>query len=55
VTSPLEACTEPEGIMEQERAFFAQLGNVAYYFKLGGMLLLLDGEGTPLLMFAARN
>jgi heat shock protein HslJ len=55
VTSQPEECTEPEGIMDQEQGYFVQLGDVAYYFKLGGMLLMLDSEGTPLLMFAARN
>jgi heat shock protein HslJ len=48
-------CAEPEGIMEQEAGFFNTLGSVGYYFKLGGALLLLDAEGMPLLMLAARN
>ena len=48
-------CAEPEGIMEQEQGYFTALGSVAYYFKLGGILMLLDAEGTPLLMFGARN
>ena len=48
-------CAEPEGIMEQEQGYFAELGSGAYYFKLGGMLMMLDAEGAPLLVFGARN
>ena len=55
IASQMAACAEPEGIMDQEQGFFITLGSTAYYFKLGGMMLMLDGEGTPLLMFAARN
>ena len=55
VTLEPTTCAEPEGIMDQEQGYFAQLGSIAYYFKLGGMLLLVDAEGTPLLIFAARS
>jgi heat shock protein HslJ len=55
VAAELESCTEPEGIMDQEQAYFTALGSVAYYFKLGGMLLMLDVDGTPVLMLGARN
>jgi heat shock protein HslJ len=55
VAAELESCTEPEGIMDQEQAYFTALGSVAYYFKLGGMLMMLDADGTPLLMFGVRN
>ncbi len=55
VAAQMAACAEPEGIMDQEQGFFISLNSVAYYFKLGGMMLMLDAEGTPLLMFAARN
>jgi heat shock protein HslJ len=48
-------CADPEGIMEQEQGYFTTLGSVAYYFKLGGMLLMLDAEGAPLLMFSAPS
>ena len=41
--------------MNQEQEFFTALDSVAYYLKLGGILLLLDGEGAPLLMFAAQS
>jgi heat shock protein HslJ len=53
VASQMATCPEPEGIMDQEQAFFTALGSVAYYFKLGGMLLLLDDTGTPFLALAA--
>jgi heat shock protein HslJ len=55
VAAELESCAEPEGIMDQEQAYFTALGSVAYYFKLGGMLMMLDADGTPLLLFGARN
>ena len=55
VAAELESCTEPEGIMDQEQGYFTVLGSVAYYFKLGGFLMMLDAEGTPLLVFGARN
>jgi heat shock protein HslJ len=53
VTAQFAACAEPEGIMDQEQAYFTVLGSVAYYFKLGGMLMMLDAEGNPLLVFGA--
>jgi len=55
VAAQLATCTEPEGIMDQEQAYFTTLGSVAYYFKLGGMLMMLDAEGVPLLMFSGGN
>lgn len=55
VTAQFVACTEPEGIMDQEQAFFTALGSVAYYFKLGGMLMMLNAEGTPLVILGARQ
>ena len=55
VAAQLAECAEPEGIMDQEQGYFTALGSVAYYFKLGGMLMMLDAEGTPLLVFGARN
>jgi heat shock protein HslJ len=55
VAAELESCAEPEGIMDQEQAYFTALGSVAYYFKLGGMLMMLDADGTPLLVFGAWN
>jgi heat shock protein HslJ len=55
ITAETAACTEPAGIMDQEQAYFATLDSTAYYFKLGGMLMLLDEQGVPLLVFAARS
>jgi heat shock protein HslJ len=55
VATQQAACEEPDGIMDQEQAYLNSLGSVAYYFKLGGMLMMLDAEGSPLLMFSARN
>jgi heat shock protein HslJ len=55
VAAQQAACEEPEGIMDQEQGYFNTLGSAAYYFKLGGILMMLDPEGTPLLVFGARN
>jgi heat shock protein HslJ len=55
IASQMVACAEPEGIMDQEQGYFTVLSSVAYYFKLGGMLMLLDAEGNPLLLFSAHN
>ena len=55
IAAQLAECAEPEGIMEQEQGYFNALGSVAYYFKMGGMQMMLDAKGTPLLLFGARN
>jgi heat shock protein HslJ len=55
IAAQMAECAEPDGIMDQEQGYFAALGSVAYYFKLGGMQMMLDAEGTPLLLFGARN
>jgi heat shock protein HslJ len=55
VASQMAACEEPEGIMDQEQGYFTVLTSTAYYFKLGGMLMFLDAQGNPLLVFGARN
>lgn len=55
VSAQMAACTTPESIMEQEQAFFVALDSTAYYFKLGGMLLLLDAQGNPLIALAASS
>jgi len=44
-------CADPEGIMEQEQTYLAALTTVAGYGQAGGMLLLLDAEGEPILVF----
>jgi len=55
VTSKMVECAEPKGAMDQESGFFSSFDAVAYYFKLGGMLMTVDAEGTPLALFAARD
>lgn len=55
VASQMVECTEPEGIMDQELNLFTSFTEVAYYFKLGGLMMMLDADGTPLLLFAARS
>ena len=55
VAAQMMACDQPENIMEQEQAFFVTLGSTAYYFKLGGMLMLVNAEGTPLIVLAVNN
>ena len=55
ISAQTTACSEPADIMAQEAAFFAGLGQVAQYFKLGGMVLLFDGEGTPFMVLGATD
>lgn len=55
VTYNPTTCDSPENIMQQEQGFLAQLGEVAYYFRLGGMLLLLDAEQAPIMMMGAQD
>ena len=55
VAASMATCDEPENIMDQEQSFFVALDSTAYYLKLGGMLILLDAEGVPLLMLAAND
>ncbi|MFO7635479.1 MAG: META domain-containing protein [Caldilinea sp.] len=46
-------CSEPDGIMEQEALFLATLPRVATFEQVGGMLLLIDGENTPVMLLGA--
>jgi heat shock protein HslJ len=55
VSVQMAECAEPEGIMDQEQAFFTALDSVAYYFKLGSLLMLLDADGTPLTVMGAHS
>ena len=55
ITSQMAECSDPEYIMDQEQNFFATLGSVAYYFKLGGMVIMMDSEGSPLMVLSARS
>jgi CheY-like chemotaxis protein len=54
ISAQFVSCAEPEGIMDQEQGYFTVLSSVAYYFRLGGMLMMLDAKGSPLLVFGAR-
>jgi heat shock protein HslJ len=44
-------CMEPEGVMDQERAFLAALASVASYRIAGERLELMDGTGGVILLF----
>lgn len=55
ITYDPTVCEEPEGIMEQEQGFLAALGLVAQYYRLGGMLLLLDASGDPIMLLGAQD
>lgn len=55
ITYDPETCDEPEGIMTQEQGFLAALSEVAQYYKLGGVLLLLDAEGEPIMLLGAAD
>ena len=46
------ACPEPEGVFEQEQAYFRALGDVAQYRVDGERLELQDGNGVQILEFA---
>jgi peptidyl-Lys metalloendopeptidase len=46
------ACMEPEGIMEQEQAYFQALNAVTRYTVNGDRLELYDKDGTQILEFA---
>ena len=45
-------CMEPEGVMDQESAYFVLLGQVAGYVLSGESLVLTDSSGNPLLVFS---
>ncbi len=44
-------CMEPEGVMDQESAYFVLLGQVAGYTMSDEKLVLTDNSGKPLLVF----
>ncbi len=46
-------CLEPTGILEQESTYLNTLRSVANYQIDGGRLVLLDGAGTEILVYAA--
>ncbi len=45
-------CMEPEGVMDQESAYFVLLGQVAGYVLSSERLVLTDSSGNPLLVFS---
>ncbi|MCB0181966.1 MAG: META domain-containing protein [Anaerolineae bacterium] len=55
VTGTEMACTDPDGVMEQETAYFSQLSSVAGYTVAGGSLALLDANGEAILLFGAAE
>ena len=44
-------CADPEGVSDQEAAYLATLASVAAFQQIDDMLVLMDGEGDPLLVF----
>jgi heat shock protein HslJ len=49
------ACMEPEGIMDQEQAYFQVLNTVTRYRVDGDQLELYDEAGSPILAFVATG
>jgi heat shock protein HslJ len=49
------ACPEPEGVFEQEQAYFRALDAVAHYHVDGDRLELRDGNGDQVLAFVAST
>jgi heat shock protein HslJ len=50
----LQACLEPEGVMEQEDAYFDTLTNAASYRVVNDQLEIQDETGKTILVFARR-
>lgn len=51
-TSTKKLCPEPEGVMDQEAAYLAALGEATQYAFNGATMDLLDAEGKRLVSFA---
>jgi heat shock protein HslJ len=49
------ACAQPEGVMEQEAAYFAALERVARFHIEGGELILSDADGATLARFRSAG
>ena len=47
-------CADPEGVMAQEQNYVTLLTSAVAYEKAGGMLLLLNEEDEPILIFSAE-
>jgi len=52
VTRTEMACSDPDGVMTQEDAYFSGLSSVAGYKVTGGTLALLDANGEAIMLFA---
>jgi heat shock protein HslJ len=52
--STRKACTDPEGVMDQETTFLSMLPSVAGYTAAGHALALLDADGQAILLFGAE-
>ena len=50
-----KACTEPDGVMEQEAAYLAALPKAARFAVGGGTLELLTARGTIVVTFSRRS
>ncbi len=48
------SCTEPAGIMEQEKAYLDLLRSAAGYRIVGDTLVVIDGTGRAILFYEAR-
>jgi heat shock protein HslJ len=55
VVSTLMACTEPEGIMEQEQTFLGALKNAERFQHQGEILVLFDSRGNRLIEFESNG
>lgn len=51
LASTMMFCMQPEGVMDQESNFLANMQNAATYKVAGGKLEIFDAEGTLLLAF----
>jgi len=53
--STLMMCSEPEGIMDQEQTYLANLAAVASYQIAGEQLTLFNSDGKAILIYAAQT
>lgn len=53
ISAGTSICSEPADLMEQEAYFFEMLRSVVAYEQVGGMLLLYDLAGAPVLVLGA--
>jgi heat shock protein HslJ len=49
------ACEAPDGVMDQEAAYLAQLENAASYESGGSTLIIANAEGEATMLFAAQE